>query len=488
MAVPGLTEAAAGAGAILLLALAARFALREPEPFWWLTVAMAPLAVPWRTGLGGVEITVPLEPMLVLSGISLLRARTRPPGGRGPLLRHPALLAAIATLAWMAVASLTAREPSVGLKATVIRSLYAGVLLGGGLAFLRSPTAARRLAVVAAASLLPAGLLALAAHAGTGFDRRAAYEIAQPLFANRLDLIALLTVWAVVGAALLLSRGTGGLSAREGIVVKAFLALAGVLSLTLFARSAVVGVAAALLVLLLLGGRASPRRVVGVMAAGLVVAVLGTVLFASARSARLGLEPRNGFSSPVVDAAPLVRPVSRPLSSREGQPLVDRAPHGRGAAARGVRAERIRARLRAVPAPRRDDGRQLLDRRTGGCPLGVRHRPRRAGRRGTRAPPRAPRHPRRGRREGGAGRRVGGGPVGGRGPHGRARRVRRDEPLQLVPRPGQGRPDLLARLGRDRGVRPGSFQPGAGGFHQSGRLLSLLTSPAGSARWCLPSE
>ena len=53
MAGLGAAEAAAAAGALLLLGLSARFAFREPEAFWWLTVALAPLAVPVRTGLAG---------------------------------------------------------------------------------------------------------------------------------------------------------------------------------------------------------------------------------------------------------------------------------------------------------------------------------------------------------------------------------------------------------------------------------------------------
>jgi O-antigen ligase len=295
-------ELAAAAGALLLLFLAGRFALAEPEAFWWATVALAPLAVPWRTPLHGVEVSVPFEPMLVLSGIGLLRHAARPEGGWPSLLRHPVLLAASASVAWMAASSLAAPDPLAGLKATVVRGLYAAVLLGGGLVFLRPEGAVRRLAVVASASLLPVALFVLAAHAAVRFDRRAAYEIAQPFFSNRLDLVALLTVWGVVAAVLLLSRGRSGAGAGEGRLLAVFLLLAAALLVTLFARSALVGAAAALVAGPLLTGRTSPRRAVAALATVFTLAVFLAAFFVSSRSARLAPEPPPGPFSPLVDA------------------------------------------------------------------------------------------------------------------------------------------------------------------------------------------
>lgn len=302
MAVPPATDLAAAAGALLLLVLAARLALREPEPFWWLTVALAPLAVPWRLRFG-FELTVPFEPMLVLSGLSLLRARARPEGGWNPLLRHPALLAVAASVGWMAASSATAADPLTGGKATVIRALYAAVLLGGGLVFLRSEGAVRRLAAVISVSLLPVGLFTLSAHAAVGFDKRAAYEIAHPFFSNRLDLVAVLTIWGVVGALLLLSRAQAGLSRGEGFAVKTFLALTAVLFVTLFARSALVGAGAAFCALPSLVGRTPPGRAVARVGTGLAAVALAVALFVAARSSRAGFEPPTGFFSPLVDAA-----------------------------------------------------------------------------------------------------------------------------------------------------------------------------------------
>ncbi len=302
MAVPPATDLAAAAGALLLLVLTARLALREPESFWWLTVALAPLAVPWKLRFG-FELTVPFEPMLVLSGLSLLRARVRPDGGWRPLLRHPVLLAVAASVGWMAASSATAPDPLAGGKATVIRALYAAVLFGGGLVFVRSEGAARRLAAVVSFSLLPVGLFTLAAHAAVGFEKRAAYEIAHPFFSNRLDLVAVLTVWGIVGALLLLSRRQAGLSRGEAFALKAFLALTLVLFVTLFARSALVGAGAALCALPSLAGRIPPGRAVARIGAGLVAVALAAALFVSARSSRAGLEPPTGFFSPVGDAA-----------------------------------------------------------------------------------------------------------------------------------------------------------------------------------------
>lgn len=308
MTVPPAPDLAEAAAALLLLALGARLALRDPGPFWWLTVLLAPLAVGWRARFG-VEVTVPFEPMLVLSGLSLFRARVRPEGGWAPLLRHPVLLAAAASVGWMAASSATAPDPVAGLKATAIRALYAAVLLGGGVVFLRPEGAVRRLAVAVSLSLLPVALFTLGAHAAAGFGRSAAYEIARPFFSNRLDLMAVLTVWAVVGALLLRSRGGAGLSRGEAFVVKLFLAVTLVLFVTLFARSALVGVLAAFGALPILGGRSSPGRVVALLATGLAVAATGAALLLSARSARLGPEPARGFFSPVGDAAVSLRPL-----------------------------------------------------------------------------------------------------------------------------------------------------------------------------------
>ena len=308
MTLPPAPDLAAAATALLLLALGARVALREPRPFWWLTVFLAPLAVGWRVRFG-VEVTVPFEPMLVLSGLSLVRARVRPEGGWTPFLRHPVFLAAAASVGWMAASSATALDPVAGLKATAIRALYAAVLLGGGVVFLRPEGAVRRLAVGVSVSLLPVALFTLGAYAAVGFGRRAAYEIAQPFFSNRLDLLAALTVWGVVGGLLLRSRDGPGLSRGEAFVVKAFVALTLILFVTLFARSALVGVLAAFGALPLLGGRSSPGRVVALLATGLAVTATGGALFVSARSARLGPEPVRGFFSPVVDAVVALGPL-----------------------------------------------------------------------------------------------------------------------------------------------------------------------------------
>lgn len=297
----GLSAAEAAAGALLLL-LAARLAMREPEAFWWATVALAPLAVPFRIGAGGAEVTVPLEPMLALSGLSLLRARPAPPRGWAPLLRHPVVLAAAASVAWMAVASAAAPLPVVGAKATAVRALYAGVLLGGGLAFLRTGDDVRRLVLVStAAAALPA-LWAFLVHASSGFSRRDAFASAQPFFANRLDLVAVLTAWGVVGAALLAARGRGGLAPRPALALKALLAFFAAVLAALYARSAVAGAAAALLATPLLSGRARPRTAVAALLAGLGAVVLGVSLVASARAARALPEPPRGPLSPAADA------------------------------------------------------------------------------------------------------------------------------------------------------------------------------------------
>lgn len=301
MVIPPASDLATAAGALLLLFLATRLALREPEPFWWLTVVLAPLSVPWNLR-PGLELTVPFEPMLVLSGLSLLRARVRPEEGWAPVLRHPVVLATLATLGWMAASTATAVDPVAGGKATVLRSLYAAVLLGGGIVFLRQADDLRRLVAAVSASLLPVGLFALAAHAAVRFDRRAAYEIAHPFFSNRLDLVAVLTVWGVVGTLLLLSRGRVVFSPAESFAVRAFLSLALALGVTLFARSALVGWAGALLALPGLRGRTPPRLAVGGLAACLGTVVLGSAVFVSARSTRLASEPVTGFLSPVADA------------------------------------------------------------------------------------------------------------------------------------------------------------------------------------------
>jgi O-antigen ligase len=311
MTVPPAPDLAAAALALVLLALAARLALREPVPFWWLTVFLAPLAVGWRSGFG-VEVTVPFEPMLVLSGLSLLRARIRPEGGWGPLLRHPVLLAVAASVGWMAASSAMAPDPVAGVKATFIRALYAAVLFGGGVVLLRTEGAVRRLAVVVSVSLLPVGLFALGAHAAVRFEKSAAYEIAHPFYSNRLDLVAVLTVWGVVGALLLRSRGNGGLSRSETFAVKCFLALTLVLFVTLFARSALVGAGAALAALPLLGGRTPPARAVARLAGGLAVAALAAAFFVSARSASSVPEPATGFGSPVADALLALPPLRDP--------------------------------------------------------------------------------------------------------------------------------------------------------------------------------
>lgn len=302
MAGPGAAELAAGTGALLLLVLAARLAFREPEAFWWLTVALAPLAVPLRTGFSGLEVAVPLEPMLALSGASLLFSGSAPARGRAPLLRHPVVLAATASIAWMAVASAAAPLPIVGAKATIVRALYASVLLGGGLAFLRTERDVRRLVLVAAAALVLPSFRALAAHASAGFARKAAFESAQPFFANRLDLVAILTAWGVAGAVLLAGRGRGGLTSRQALALKAALGVFLIVLVALYARSAIAGAGAALLALPLLGGRATPRAAVAALLAGLGAAALAVSLAASARAARAAPEPPRGPFSPVADA------------------------------------------------------------------------------------------------------------------------------------------------------------------------------------------
>lgn len=302
MAGLGAAEAAAAAGALLLLGLSARLAFREPEAFWWLTVALAPLAVPVRTGLAGAEVTVPLEPMLALSGASLLLSGRAPARRWTPVLRHPVLLAAAASVAWMAVASASAPLPLVGAKATFMRALYAAVLLGGGLRVLRTKEDVRRLVLVGAAAACIPALRALYVHASSGFARKAAFESARPFFSNRLDLVAVLTAWGVVGAVLLAGRGRGGLSRRQAIALRALLAAFLVVLVALYARSAIAGAGAALLSLPLLAGRVRPRTAVAVLLAALGTAVLAVTLVATARAARAVPEPPRGPLSPAADA------------------------------------------------------------------------------------------------------------------------------------------------------------------------------------------
>jgi O-antigen ligase len=296
-------EAAAAAGALLLLiVLAGRFALREAEAFWWLTVALAPLAVPFRTGVSGVEVTVPFEPMLVLSGASLLLAQAKPARGWPALLRHPVVLAAAASVAWMAVASAAAPFPLAGVKATAVRALYAAVLLGGGLAYLRTEGDVRRLVLTAAIPLVVPTLCAFAVHAAAGFARKAAFESAQPFFSNRLDLVAVLTAWGVVGSVLLAGPGRGGLSRRQALALETTLALFLVVLVALFARSAVAGAGAALLALPLLAGRSTPRSAVAALLTGLGALAIAVTLAASSRAVRAVPEPPRGPLSPVADA------------------------------------------------------------------------------------------------------------------------------------------------------------------------------------------
>ena len=312
MAGPGSSELAAG-GACLLIAFAARFAFREPQAFWWLTVAFAPLAVPFQTGVAGLEITVPLEPMLAVSGVALLFVRPAPARGWPQLLRHPVVLAAATSVAWMAVASAAAPVPIAGAKATAARALYAGVLLGGGIAFLRTERDIRRLVLVSAAALVVPSVRALAVLASAGFERAAAFESARPFFANRLDLVAVTTVWGVAGVGLLAGRGRGGLSAGRSLALKAFSALGLAVLVALYARSAIAGAGAALLALPLLSGRVRPRAAVASLLAGLGAAALAVTLLASARAARSVAEPPPGPFSPAADgilALPPLRDVS----------------------------------------------------------------------------------------------------------------------------------------------------------------------------------
>lgn len=276
-----------------------------PATAWWLAILLLPWSLPVPVGATGFEVAVPLEPMLLVAGLLLPFHPAAVPRLRGAL-RHPAVVVALASLAWMALASTVAADPLVAFKGTLVRTLHLAVVFLGGLVVL--PAGSFPLLVLPLAlSFLPFSLLVLARRAASRFDPASTYESARPFFSNRIDLAAPLSILLVVLLVLLAARpAIVGWSRAERRLAAGTAGVAAVTLLLLGARAPLPAVVAGLVAFGLL---AAPPTRGGAAAAALLATglLLGTAGLVAARA--LLLEPAPSTRSTPAALESLRRPL-----------------------------------------------------------------------------------------------------------------------------------------------------------------------------------
>lgn len=112
----------------------------------------------------------------------------------GPLMKHPIVIAAAASLAWTGVAAALSSSPLVSFKLLLVRDLQAAVYFGGGIIVLSTLRSTRRLAVVGALGLAPVAVWSIfRSQLLDGWQ--AMYASAMPFFPNRLELTVVAAFW-----------------------------------------------------------------------------------------------------------------------------------------------------------------------------------------------------------------------------------------------------------------------------------------------------
>lgn len=252
----------------------AMLAFRQPRFFWWLTLALAPLALDLPTSLGGIHLTLPLEAMLVL-GVCGLLYRER--AGLFPKARqagHWMSLLVVAQIGWIGVAGVFSTSAAVSLKFAIVRVLYVGCFYVLTLRLMEEATSLARGLVAIGAGFIPVIALALARVAASGFEPRSVYESAQPFFQNRVDLCAALCLWLLPAFAVWRSREALQLGATSRVLLAISLVAAAAALIGLRGRAALGALVVASLMAFLV--RRLPSRFVVAL---VVFGVVGTAAF-----------------------------------------------------------------------------------------------------------------------------------------------------------------------------------------------------------------
>jgi hypothetical protein len=178
----------------------ATIAALHPRRAWWAVVGLAPVSLALPTGIGGAEVSLPVEPLAVGLALAWLGRLVRP-------VRLPTTvpgitpLAAItlATLVWTLVSAVFSADPVVAWKTAILRLVGAAGVLGWGLVILEDASARRRLPMLGLLSCSPVAVWALCRWSSLAVSRHSA---PQPFFPNRLEFTILCSVWlaAMVGS------------------------------------------------------------------------------------------------------------------------------------------------------------------------------------------------------------------------------------------------------------------------------------------------
>jgi O-antigen ligase len=260
-------QTAMGVLAAAALAATLAMAMLRPRTCWLLAIACLPITMAWPIAATGAEIGVPLEVLAGVFAPLLLLALVRDPRPVRRLLLNPVSIAVCFQLAWMTGATVFSVDHLVSVKALAVRVVYLTVFYLGGLIVLdraRSgpdPDPVKTTTAAAVCLAVPITVWTLARHAVVGFARRESYEIAQPFFSNHTEYATVLVVWFCLAVGL-----RENLPARHRRLLTLLLALLLAAVLAAGARSAWIGLLAALVTLAALQFKPDPWRTAAIAA------------------------------------------------------------------------------------------------------------------------------------------------------------------------------------------------------------------------------
>jgi O-antigen ligase len=252
--------------AVLLLALLSL------EHLLLLTLFLTPLSLQlsWFTGGTGIDLSVPTEPIMALVLLITLFKLIVTREFRAELLRHPVTILMGLYLLWTLVTALTSTMPGVSFKTLAYRMWFIGgfYLIAAQLA--SSEKFSRQYVIAYSAGLAIVVIWFIIKVRGAGLlNQQFAHSACYPFYRDHTSFGASMAFLLPPLAVMLFRRKTG-LPARVLLAFLIILFLAGLI--LSYSRAAWVSLLAALLIAVILWLR-MPRRLLGITAAGVIVAL-----------------------------------------------------------------------------------------------------------------------------------------------------------------------------------------------------------------------
>ena len=163
------------AGLVLLL-----FMLKL-ETGLMVTALLTPFAIDFAL-LPGMELSMPVEPMMILFTVMFIFRVLVEPGYDKRVLRHPVTLAVIASLVWMLITSTTSRLPAVSFKYLAARLWFVVPFFFAAAHIFRNPKRIKQFTWCYVAALLVVILISTAKTLGNFHDLQTLHRVMRPFY------------------------------------------------------------------------------------------------------------------------------------------------------------------------------------------------------------------------------------------------------------------------------------------------------------------